>query len=72
MVLAGGGIRGGQVVGETDAGGVEVTDQPVTISDLFRTVYTTLGIDPDAENYNLAGRPIKLVDGGQVIRQLVG
>jgi hypothetical protein len=72
VALAGGGIRGGQVVGETDAGGVEVTDRPVTVNDLFRTVYTTLGIDPDAENYSLAGRPIKLVDGGAVIRELVG
>jgi hypothetical protein len=59
-------------VGETAAGGVEVTDRPVTVNDLFRTVYTTLGIDPDAEHYSLAGRPIKLVDGGAVIRELVG
>jgi uncharacterized protein (DUF1501 family) len=72
VALAGGGIRGGQVVGQTDSGGVEVTDRPVTVNDLFRTVYTTLGIDPDAENYSLAGRPIKLVDGGEVIRELLG
>ena len=36
---------GGQVVGETDAGGVEVTARPVAVTDLFRTIYTTLGID---------------------------
>jgi hypothetical protein len=72
IVLAGGGVRGGQVVGQTDAGGVEVTDRPVTVPDLFRTVYTSLGIDADQENLSRAGRPIKLVDGGEVIRELLG
>ncbi len=72
VALAGGGIRGGQVVGETDAGGEEVTKRPVTVSDLFRTIYTTLGIDADHENTSRTGRPIKLVDGGQVIRELLG
>jgi hypothetical protein len=72
VALAGGGIRGGQVVGETDAGGVEVTERPVTVSDLFRTIYTTLGIDADHENMSRIGRPIKLVDGGEVIRELLG
>jgi hypothetical protein len=72
VALAGGGIRGGQVVGETDAGGVDVTNRPVTVNDLFRTIYTTLGIDADYENMSRIGRPIKLVDGGEVIRELVG
>jgi hypothetical protein len=72
IALAGGGVRGGQVVGETDSGGVEVTSRPVTVSDLFRTVYTTLGIDADHENMSRIGRPIRLVDGGEVIRELLG
>jgi Protein of unknown function (DUF1501) len=72
VALAGGGIRGGQVVGETDAGGEEVTKRPVTVSDLFRTIYTTLGINADHENTSRTGRPIKLVDGGKVIRELLG
>jgi hypothetical protein len=72
IVLAGGGIRGGQIVGATDAGGVEVTLRPVTVPDLFRTVYTTLGIDADHENMSRIGRPIKLVDGGEAIRELLG
>jgi hypothetical protein len=72
IALAGGGVHGGQVVGETDAGGVEVSDRPVTVSDLFRTVYTTLGIDADHENMSRIGRPIKLVDGGEVVRELLG
>ena len=72
VALAGGGIRGGQVVGATDAGGVEVTERPVTVSDLFRTIYTALGIDADHENMSRIGRPIKLVDGGEVIQELLG
>jgi uncharacterized protein (DUF1501 family) len=72
VALAGGGIRGGQVVGQTDAGGEDVTKRPVTVSDLFRTIYTTLGINADHENMSRIGRPIKLVDGGQVIRELLG
>jgi hypothetical protein len=72
VALAGGGIRGGQVIGETDAGGVEVSDRPVAVSDLLRTVYTTLGIDADHENMSRIGRPIKVVDGGEVVRELLG
>jgi uncharacterized protein DUF1501 len=72
IALAGGGVRGGQVIGTTDAGGVEVADRPITVSDLFRTVYTTLGIDADHENMSRIGRPIKLVDGGEVVQELLG
>jgi hypothetical protein len=72
VVLSGGGIRGGQVVGETDSGGNEVTDRPVTVSDLFRTIYSALGIDANHENVSRIGRPIKLVDGGEVIHELLG
>lgn len=71
-VLAGGGVRGGQVVGATNEGGTDVIDQPVTVSDLFRTVYSTLGIDANVENMSRTGRPIKLIDGGEVVRELVG
>ena len=70
VALAGGGVRGGQVIGKTDRAGVEVTDQPVQIVDLFRSVYHALGIDADEQNMSLIGRPIKLVEGGEVVQQL--
>lgn len=70
VALAGGGIHGGQVVGETDAGGVEITDRPVTVPDLFRTFCKALGIDADRENRSPIGRPIKIVDGGQAVSEL--
>ncbi|HEX6960680.1 MAG TPA: DUF1501 domain-containing protein [Lacipirellula sp.] len=72
VALAGGGVRGGQVIGATNDAGTEVTDRPVTIPDLFRSIYHTLGIDPDYENMSGIGRPIKLVDGGEVVSELFG
>jgi hypothetical protein len=72
VALAGGGIRGGQVLGETDKGGESITDRPVTVPDLFRTVCHGLLINADIENMSSIGRPIKIVDGGEVIREAFG
>ena len=72
VVLAGGGVRGGQVIGATNAGGNEITERPVQVNDLFRTIYHALGIDADHENMSLVGRPIKLIDGGEVVNELFG
>jgi len=70
VALAGGGVRGGKVIGATNDAGTEVVERPVMIPDLFRSIYHTLGIDPDYENMSGIGRPIKLVDGGEVVREL--
>jgi len=72
VVLAGGGVRGGQVIGATDADGVEIAERPVTVPDLFRSVARLLDVDPDVVRMAPSGRPIKTVDGGQEIRELVG
>jgi hypothetical protein len=71
-LVAGGGIRGGQVIGATDAGGTEVSDRPVTVADLFQTFCKSLAIDPTIENIAPNGRPIKIVDGGQPVSELFG
>jgi uncharacterized protein (DUF1501 family) len=70
MALAGGGIRGGQVIGRTDAGGVDVAERPVTVADLFQTFCKGLKIDPDKENTSSIGRPLKVVDGGEAVGEL--
>jgi uncharacterized protein (DUF1501 family) len=70
-VLAGGGVRGGQVIGETDAGGSAVEKRPVTVPDLFQTICTSLAIDPAKENMSGIGRPIKIVDGGEPVKELL-
>lgn len=67
MALAGGGVKGGQVVGKTNPSGESVTDQPVSVNDMLRTICSGLKIDPDKENMSNIGRPIKVVDGGQVV-----
>ncbi len=72
VALAGGGIRGGQVIGHTDAGGDTVTDHPVSVQDLFQSFCKSLGINPAIENMSAIGRPIKIVDGGQAVSQLFG
>ena len=69
MAMAGGGIRGGQVIGSTDPSGTDVEDRPVTVPDLFQTFCHSLGIDASKENMSSIGRPIKIVDGGEVVRE---
>jgi hypothetical protein len=72
VALGGAGIRGGQAVGKTSAGGDEVVDRPVKIADLYATICASLGIDPTKENLSPEGRPIGLVDrGGEVVRELI-
>ncbi|MCH2123193.1 MAG: DUF1501 domain-containing protein [Pirellulaceae bacterium] len=70
VALAGGGVRGGQVIGETDAAGESVTARNVQVTDLFRTIFHGLNIDPDHENMSGIGRPIKIVDGGETVQEV--
>jgi uncharacterized protein (DUF1501 family) len=61
-VLGGGGIKGGQVVGQTSAGGEAIERRAVTVPDLLATVCLALGIDPTRSNPSNVGRPISIVD----------
>ncbi len=72
VALAGCGVRGGQVIGKTDSGGVEVTERPIKVPDLFHSICQGLKIDPTKENMSGIGRPIKLVDAGKPIKDLFG
>ena len=72
MMMAGGGIRGGQVYGSSSADGTEVTDNPVTVPDLLRTLCKTLSVNADHENMSPQGRPLKIVDGGKEVADLLG
>jgi hypothetical protein len=64
-VLAGGGMKTGQVIGATDRLGGEATERPVQFGDVFATLYHNLGIDVTRTTItDLAGRPQYLVDGG--------
>jgi hypothetical protein len=70
-VLAGAGIRVGQVYGRTDATGEKVVEGAVTAPNLLATVASVLGLDPNDAAISPAGRPIALTDGGSPIRQLL-
>jgi len=71
VVMGGGGLKGGQVVGSTDKDGVEVVDRPVGVMDLVATMTKTMGIPLDKEYTTPRGRPIKVVDGGKPIAELL-
>ncbi|MCS6977982.1 MAG: DUF1501 domain-containing protein [Gemmatales bacterium] len=73
VVLAGGGIKGGQVYGSTDSDGTSVKDDPCQIGDVFATVYQALGINPDTEIRDPLGRPRKITGekGGTPLKGLV-
>ena len=71
VVLAGGGVRGGQVIGSSDRVGESPSDNPVTPADLAFSIYSLLGIAPHRELRTSDGRPIPINQGGQMIRGLV-
>ena len=71
FVMAGGGIKGGQVIGATDRQGGAIQERPLGPGDLAATVFRHLGIDPATHWTNPAGRPVPLVESGQPIAELV-
>jgi hypothetical protein len=70
VALAGGGIKGGQVIGASSADGSDVKSRPVTVPDLFCTFCQSLKINPRKENIGPLERPIKIVDGGAPVKEL--
>ena len=71
-VLAGGGIRGGQAIGKSDAKGEAVAERPVKVADLHATLLAAFGVDAAKEYRTPDGRPIKLTNGGQVVQEALG
>ena len=61
-LLAGGGMRTGQVIGSTDRCGGYAKDRPVTFQNVFATLYHNLGIDPATTVPDRSGRPMSLLD----------
>src|SRR5690606_14146067 len=57
IAFAGAGIRGGQVIGATDARGAAVTDRPVTPEEIASTILKLVGIDPQKDFLKPDGRP---------------
>jgi hypothetical protein len=70
-LLAGGGMRTGQVIGSTDRHAEAPKDRPVSFQNVFSTLYHNLGIGPDAYVPDRNGRPMYLLDHYEPIRELI-
>ena len=73
-VIAGGGFKGGHVVGTSDDKGLEVKDRPVYPQDLIASMYQQLGIDPQGTLSNTRGMKVKVMDlkgGGGLLKEII-
>ena len=71
IIFAGGGVKPGQVIGATDKTAAAPSTEPISVSDLLRTISNLMGIDADRTYLGPLGRPVPIVDGGKFIEQLV-
>src|ERR1700739_1184755 len=71
VVLAGGGIKRGSVYGTSDPTASEPEDDPLTVEDLSMTVYHCLGITAEKKLLAPGNRPIDIVRGGQLRKELL-
>lgn len=72
LIMGGGGIKGGHVVGASDAIGGYPADRPVSPADFAATLYTAMGIDPNTTLPGPGGRPVPLADySAQPITELL-
>ena len=67
VCMAGGGVRGGRVIGATDAYGEAPIDTPVRPEDLAYSIFKLLGIDPGKQYSTPGGRPLRILDSGSMI-----
>ncbi|MGC3969501.1 MAG: DUF1501 domain-containing protein [Pirellulales bacterium] len=71
MIVAGGGMRTGQVIGATNSKGEYPTERPLTPNDLWATVLAHLGIDSELAYPDHNGRPMPLLPFGEPIKELL-
>ena len=72
LALAGCGVKAGQVIGSTNALGTEVSQRPVSVQDLFCTIYQALGVNFRHEYDTNVNRPLPIVEGGAVVNEVLG
>jgi Protein of unknown function (DUF1501) len=71
LALAGGGLKMGQVIGESNAKAEVPKSTPITPQHLMATVFHVLGIPQDLHYQDPTGRPTPMVDGGKPIAELI-
>jgi uncharacterized protein (DUF1501 family) len=68
--LAGAGVKGGQVIGKTNADGTDIDDRPVSVGDLFTSICHAMKVNPKDETMSPQGRPLKVIESGEVVKGL--
>lgn len=71
VMLAGAGIKAGTVIGASDAAGAFVKDRPVSPEDILATMYHLKGIDPQITIPDRRNRPVRIVENGSIIEELL-
>jgi hypothetical protein len=71
VMMAGGGLKGGVVIGATNAKAEHPVQRPLTPADVHATIYHVLGIDPNLMFKDHTGRPIPILDEGKAIEELI-
>jgi hypothetical protein len=69
--MAGGGTKKGLIYGSSNDTATDVNDNPVTIENWAATVYNLLGIDYEKRLYAPGDRPVKIIDGGSHIKDIL-
>lgn len=72
LALAGCGVKAGQVIGATNAVGTQVAQRPISVQDLFCTIYQGLGVNFRHEYESNVNRPLPIVEGGAVVNEVFG
>jgi hypothetical protein len=72
LAVAGGGFKKGLVYGSSNSTASEPEENPVKVEDVLTTVYHQLGINADKELMAPGARPIEIIDGGAVVKDLIG
>jgi Protein of unknown function (DUF1501) len=72
LAVAGGGFKKGAVYGSSNPTASEPEENPVRVEDVLTTVYHQLGINADKELMAPGARPIEIIDGGEVVKDLLG
>ena len=71
LALAGGGFKRGLVYGSSNSTASEPEENPVRVEDVLTTVYHQIGINADKELMATGGRPIEVIDGGEIVKDLL-
>jgi uncharacterized protein (DUF1501 family) len=71
VILAGGGLKTGQVIGATNAKAEHPVTRALKPDDVLATIYAVMGIDPETTFNDFAGRPVPLVDQGKPIKEIL-